>query len=57
MYNLMNSSNVVLTFIYFFFVIIFGCWFILNLILAVFMDSFTDVDTIISKEKKDFDRD
>lgn len=52
MYNMMDSNNIWLSVIYFFFVVIFGTWFILNLILAVFMDSFKRVDEEMDAEKK-----
>ena len=44
MYNYMSSNSTWLAAIYFFLVVIFGTFFILNLIMAVFMESFKEVD-------------
>jgi F0F1-type ATP synthase membrane subunit b/b' len=50
---MMNSNSVTLAAIYFFVVVILGAWFILNLIMAVFMDRIDEVDKTIDLVEKD----
>ena len=44
MYNLMNSSNPYYVFVYFILIVLFGSFLIMNLIIAVFMNSFAIID-------------
>ena len=41
MYNFMDSSDVVISALYFILLVLFGSFFLINLILAVIMQSFT----------------
>ena len=48
----MNSNNPVMSVIFFYLLVIFGTFFILNLIMAVIMESFSKIDQQLLKEKK-----
>lgn len=52
MYNLQDNSNPWVAFLYFFLLVVFGSFFILNYFLAVFMESFSKAEQQIDKDKK-----
>ena len=44
MYNMMDSNSTVISVVYFCLVVILGAFFLLNVILAIIMDAFDEVD-------------